>query len=196
MKIIQSIALSTLLIGLPCACSSTESSVTTNIQPEEMGEVATTLCEEGVQVEFLRGLEGTFDVIYQVYNQANAEATSFEGHVTYEWDHKANVLVGSHDSWWGDVPFQSAILMAFDMQDETYCMGWAKSDGDVVLPMLPMVESGVPGEMVVQRNTSESVSRTVMTMQNSNTHTVRRFVQNENGVESLVLEMICTRMPQ
>ena len=194
MKTIQSLTLVALAATLPIACSSTQGSVADQLNPEDFGEVSTSLCVDGVQVDFLRGLEGTYDVLYQVYNQADAGATTFTGHVSYAWDAKSHVLVGSHDSMWAETPFQSAVLMGFDMQDERYCMGWAKSDGQVVLPMLPMTESGVPGEMVVQRTDDDAISRTVITMQDSNAHTIRRFVQNEHGMESLVLEMICTRM--
>jgi len=73
-------------------------------------------------------------------------------------------------------------------------MGWAKSDGQVVMPMLPMTDSGVPGEMVVQRTNADQISRTVIHMETADMHTIRRFVKNEQGIESLVLEMICSRM--
>jgi len=92
------------------------------------------------------------------------------------------------------MPFQSAMLLSFDSESESYAMGWAREDGTMVLPLTPTDPYAPDQELSVTRGSGDQCSRSVLIIDTANTHTIRRYVTMDSGHEELVLEMICTRM--
>ncbi|MEZ6004066.1 MAG: DUF1579 family protein [Planctomycetota bacterium] len=177
-----------LLTVLPTACSSTPTKGSQ--RSESLGPITAHLSESGRQVDFLRVLEGNYDVIYRVYNSDNAD--TFIGTAQYEWD--GNVLVAQHDSQWNGTPFQSAMLLGYDPGSSCYTMGWSTMDGQMLQPMASVEPSEMEGELSVPRSDESGCSRTVLVLEDSNMHVLRRYVATPSGSEMLVLEMICTRL--
>ncbi|MDF1837868.1 MAG: DUF1579 family protein [Planctomycetota bacterium] len=190
MKSLTKAALIALLTTLPISCAQTHSSVDT----DDLGDIQNTLIATGAQHDFLDGIRGEFDVIYNVWNSENRPCDTFAGTVNYQWNGQETVLIGQHDGFWADMPFQSAMLLSFDSASECYAMGWARQDGTMVLPLSPTDPYSPNGEMSVTRGSGDQCSRSVMVIEDSNTHTIRRYVTQESGHEDLVLEMICTRL--
>ena len=190
MKTLHKAALIALLIALPVSCAQTSSSVTT----EDLGAIEETLTASGPQHEFLDGISGEFDVVYNVWNDSNRPCDTFCGTVNYKWNGQGTVLIGQHDSLWADQLFQSSMLISFDTATNNYAMGWARKGGTMVLPLATADPYSPDHELSVSRGSGENCSRSVLSIQSANIHTIQRFVITESGHEELVMEMICTRL--
>ncbi len=189
MKTLHKAALIALMTALPISCASTHSSVDT----DDLGEVNNTLTAVGIQHEFLDGISGEFDVVYNVWNSPNRPCDSFSGTVNYQWNNQGTVLLGQHDGLWGDMPFKSCLLIGFDSDTSSYAMGWAREDGTMVLPLSTVDPYSPDCELSVSRGNGDSCSRSVLVIDTANTHTIKRYVTTPAGHEELVLEIICTR---
>ncbi len=189
MKTLQKVALFGALACFLPACSQTKGS----LQSQSLGEVSMQLCAEGAQVDFLQGLEGSYEVIYQVFLSPEGPAEVFEGTVEYTWNSEMHMLLGTHDAKWGKMPYQSTMVMAYDTEQQSYVIGWSNNEGMVTVPMVPVQPTGVSGEISANCRTGNIQNRTVMTMQDSNMHSVRRHVNPDNASDRMVLEMTCVR---
>jgi len=183
-------ALLAVSVSLPLACSSTQASVS----PTDLGPIATGLCVEGAQVDFLRAMEGSFDVVYHIYTDVDQPGMKFQGNVHFAWNTSNHLLEGQHDSMWAGVPFRSSMMIGYDTFEDSYCMGWAKEDGSIAMPLANVEKSGTDNEMSIVRNDRGSISRSVLMIDSPDVHTVRQYTKNAENQDVLVMEMICTRL--
>ncbi|MCA9001212.1 MAG: DUF1579 family protein, partial [Planctomycetes bacterium] len=141
----------------------------------------------------LECLTGPFEVTYNVWNQADQPCDTFYGRVDYQWCGEGSTLVGQHDGNWGGMPFTSAFLVACDETTQTCSMGWSRADGTTAIPMQSTDPYSPYGEFSVTRDTQDSSTKSVLTINDTNSHTIQRYSTDECGEEHLVLEIICTR---
>jgi hypothetical protein len=190
MKSLHNAVLTALLIALPVSCAQTHSSVDT----DDLGTVRNTLTTTGAQHDFLDGIAGEFDVIYNVWTDSNRPCVTYTGTVDYQWNGESTILVGQHDGLWGDLPFNSAMLICFDSANSNYAMGWARADGTLVQPLSPTDPYAPDREFSVSRGSGDTCSRSVLILDSSNCHTFKQYVTTDDGYEELVMELICTRL--
>ncbi|MCP5023956.1 MAG: DUF1579 domain-containing protein [bacterium] len=190
MKTFHKAALIALLTALPISCASTHGSV----DSDNLGEIHSNLTTTGPQPGFLDGITGEFDVVYNVWNDNTRPCDTFAGVVNYQWNGQGTVLLGQHDGMWGDISFNSCLLIGFDSDTNDYTMGWARGDGTIVLPMSPIDACSPGNEISASRGSGDTCSRSVLVMDSADTHTIKRFVTTPAGHDELVLEIICTRL--
>ncbi|HRV81407.1 MAG TPA: hypothetical protein P5218_08230, partial [Planctomycetota bacterium] len=163
-------ALLGVLATLVSACSETRGS----IQPDPVETTQAMQIVESPAEQYLHGFEGTYDVVYKVYNRGDQGFDSFQGLAQYQWDANSQMLMGTHDSMWGSMPFQGTLMVGCNSSTGSFSLGWAKPDGTIVQSMQAVERQGLTEEFSVPRYEQGQATRTVMVLEDNNVHFLRR----------------------